>query len=113
MTKPNRCRKDISTDGEAGAAQARMFRALAHPARIRLIRRLMEGDCCVSEAEACLKISQPNVSQHLKILKTAGLIVGERRGAKICYRLIDARVERVLRALSLKENLDEEHHRNE
>ena len=113
MTKPNRFRKVLSPDGEACAAQARVFRALSHPARIRLIRRLLEGDCCVSEAEACLKISQPNVSQHLKILKTAGLIAGQRRGVKICYRLIDARVERVLRALSPKENLDEEHHRNE
>jgi len=113
MIKTSRSRKAVSPDGDTCAAQARMFRALSHPARIGLIHRLMEGDCCVSEAEACLKISQPNVSQHLKILKTAGLIAGQRRGAKICYRLIDARVERVLHALSPKENPDEEHHRNE
>ncbi|MHB8055813.1 MAG: ArsR/SmtB family transcription factor, partial [Candidatus Aminicenantales bacterium] len=94
-------------DAEACASQARMFRALAHPARVRLLHRLLSGDCCVSEAEKCLNISQPNVSQHLKILKTAGLVAGERRGAKICYRLIDARAERILRSLATKENPDE------
>lgn len=89
-------------------ASARIFRALAHPVRIRLLRLLLEGDCCVSEAEARLKISQPNVSQHLKILKTAGLIAGRRRGAKICYEVTDPRIERILRDFSPKENLDEE-----
>jgi len=113
MIKPSRIRKTAPSEGEACATQARLFRALAHPARIRLLRRLMDGDCCVSEAESCLKISQPSVSQHLKILKTAGFIAGQRRGAKICYRLIDSRVKRVLRALSSKENPDEQHRRDE
>ena len=97
MKKTTRPRKAAAPGTDDGVALARTFRALAHPVRIRLLRRLMEGDCCVSEAEACLKISQPNVSQHLKILKTAGLIAGRRRGANICYRLIDPRVGRVLR----------------
>ena len=113
MTETSRSRQAGPPEPKTCAHLARVFRALAHPARIRLIHRLMEGDCCVSEAGACLKISQPNVSQHLKILKTAGLIAGRRRGAKICYRLIDPRVERVLRDLSPKERPDEEHHRNE
>jgi ArsR family transcriptional regulator, zinc-responsive transcriptional repressor len=107
MNKPNRIRKAGEPDAEACAAEARMFRALAHPARVRLIHRLLEGNCCVSEAEKGLNISQPNVSQHLKILKTAGLIAGERHGAKICYRVIDARAERILRSLAAKENPDE------
>jgi len=44
----------------------------------------------------------------LKILKTAGLIAGRRRGAKICYEVTDPRIERILRDFSPKENLDEE-----
>jgi len=107
MIKPIRTQASPMSDDALYDSEARMFRALAHPARVRLVHRLLDGGCCVSEAEKCLKLSQPNVSQHLKKLKTAGLIAGERRGAKICYRLIDARAERVLRSLADKENFDE------
>jgi DNA-binding transcriptional ArsR family regulator len=77
--------------------QARIFKALAHPARLMLLRRLMEKECCVSDVEHCLGLSQPNVSQHLKVLKTAGLIVGRREKTRICYRLADERIERLLK----------------
>lgn len=75
---------------------ARIFKALAHPARVRLLRRLMVEECCVSEVEKCLRISQPNVSQHLRILREAGLIRGVRRRTQICYRIADDRVRRIL-----------------
>ncbi len=75
---------------------ARIFKALAHPARVRLLRRLLDEECCVSEVERCLRISQPNVSQHLRILREAGLIRGSRRRTKICYRIADERVRAVL-----------------
>lgn len=75
---------------------AKIFKALAHPARIRLLHRLMENECCVSEARKCLGISQPNVSQHLRILKEAGLIAGTRRKTKICYRIADGRIHGIL-----------------
>jgi len=75
---------------------ARIFRALAHPARVRLIKRLADAECCVSEVEKCLRISQPNVSQHLRILREAGLIRGSRRRTRICYRIADDRVRRIL-----------------
>ncbi len=78
---------------------ARIFKALAHPARLLLLRRLLESECCVSEAEACLGISQPNVSQHLKILKDAGLIAGRREKTRVCYRIADERIERMLEIL--------------
>jgi len=78
---------------------ADLFKALAHPARLRLLHRLMGGDCCVGEIERCLGISQPNVSQHLKVLKEAGLITGNRMGTKICYKLADDRLRRLLAAV--------------
>ncbi|MBM3293977.1 MAG: winged helix-turn-helix transcriptional regulator [Candidatus Aminicenantes bacterium] len=78
---------------------AECFKALAHPARLRLVHRLQEGDCCVGEIERCLGLSQPNVSQHLKILKKNGLIAGRRQGTKICYRLSDDRLRVVLAAV--------------
>jgi ArsR family transcriptional regulator len=89
------------------AAQALIFKALSHPARVRLAHRLRKGGCCVSEAESCLGLSQPNVSQHLKILKDAGLISGRRTGTKICYRLVDDRVERILDLIEIKDKSHE------
>jgi ArsR family transcriptional regulator len=80
-------------------ATARELKALAHPARLRILSRLKDGECCVNEAMKCLRISQPNASQHLKALKNAGLIVGRREGTKICYRLADDRITNILNIL--------------
>jgi ArsR family transcriptional regulator len=76
---------------------AKRFKALAHPARILLLQRLTESECCVSEVGKCLGLSQPNVSQHLKILKEAGIIEGRREKTRICYRITDARISRILK----------------
>lgn len=76
---------------------ARKFKALAHPARIRLLKDLMKKECCVGEIQKCLSISQPNASQHLKVLKEAGIIEGKRRQNKICYRLSDGDTEMILK----------------
>lgn len=76
---------------------AKRFKALAHPARLLLVRRLMESERCVSDVEKCLGLSQPNVSQHLRILKDAGIIEGRRERTRICYRIADDRIARILR----------------
>ena len=86
----------MATAAAETAPAARIFKALAHPARLVLLRRLQERECCVSEVEHCLGISQPNVSQHLKILKDAGLIVGRREKTRMCYRIADKRIGRIL-----------------
>jgi ArsR family transcriptional regulator len=78
---------------------ARELKALAHPARLRILARLKDGECCVNEAMKCLRISQPNTSQHLKALKNAGLIAGRREGTKICYRLAGDRIAKILNLL--------------
>jgi DNA-binding transcriptional ArsR family regulator len=75
---------------------ARMLKAMAHPARLRLLERLAEGECCVSEVENCLGLSQPNVSQHLTVLKRAKVIAGSRDRTRICYRISDERIRRIL-----------------
>jgi DNA-binding transcriptional ArsR family regulator len=93
----------VPPEAERAAATARFFKAMAHPARVRIAVRLLQGDCCVSEAKAVLDISQPNVSQHLKILKDAGIIAGRRQGTKVCYGLADPGLARVLRILLLEE----------
>lgn len=77
-------------------AAARRMRALGHPARLRILARLSESGCCASQATACLGLSQPNTSQHLRALREAGLIAGRRRGTRICYRIADRSVAELL-----------------
>ena len=75
---------------------SRKFRALAHPARLRLVESLISRECCVGEIQKCLALPQPNVSQHLQVLKEAGIIMGKRQKNKICYRISDARIKKIL-----------------
>jgi len=78
---------------------AKKFKALAHPARIQLIEALIEKDCCVGELQKCLKLSQPNVSQHLRVLKDAGILEGKRDKNRICYRIKDDKIIQMLQIL--------------
>ncbi len=66
----------------------KIFHALAHPARIRILRILGQRQRCIcGEVVDELPLSQSTVSQHLKVLKDAGLIVGEVEGPAVCYCL--------------------------
>jgi ArsR family transcriptional regulator len=60
--------------------------AVAHPARVRIVRLLMSRETCVcGEIVDQLPLAQSTVSQHLKILKESGLVQGEVDGPKVCY----------------------------
>jgi ArsR family transcriptional regulator len=68
---------------------ARRLKALADPARLRLLSLLMSapnGEACTCDLTAPLGLSQPTVSHHLKKLAETGLITGERRGSWTYYR---------------------------
>ena len=70
---------------------AKIAKALAHPARIAILKLLAKRQTCVcGDIVYELPLSQSTVSQHLKELKEAGLITGEIEGAKVCY-CIDAK----------------------
>ena len=63
-----------------------MFKALGHPARIAIMEYLIKVDTCIcGDIVNELPLAQPTVSQHLKELKTAGLIKGSIEGTAICY----------------------------
>jgi len=65
---------------------AKLAWAIAHPARVRLLRLLIAKSACVcGELVELMPLSQSTVSQHLKILKEAGVIQGEIDGPKVCY----------------------------
>lgn len=60
--------------------------ALAHPARVRILKLLLAKKACVcGELVEMMPLAQSTVSQHLKIMKDAGLIQGEVDGPKVCY----------------------------
>lgn len=68
-----------------------VFKALGHPARLAVVERLGKGECCVCELledTEFRKLSAPTVSQHLLVLKNAGVISDEKRGKKIFYQLL-------------------------
>ena len=65
---------------------AKLAWAVAHPARVRILRILLTRRACIcGEIVEELPLAQSTVSQHLKILKEAGLVKGEIDGPKVCY----------------------------
>lgn len=71
---------------EANARLAELAKAIAHPARVAIIRLLVrQKGCIVGSIVDELPLAQSTVSQHLKQLKRAGLIRGEVDGPRICY----------------------------
>ena len=79
-----------SNFSDADVAAAAVAKALAHPARLAILRLLLARQSCVcGEIVLELPLSQSTVSQHLKELKAAGLVQGEVDGPRVCY-CIDA-----------------------
>jgi ArsR family transcriptional regulator len=75
---------------------ARLAKALGHPARVKILRFLLEReDCMVGAIVEELPLAQSTVSQHLKVLREAGLIHGEVDGPRICYCADVARIEQL------------------
>jgi DNA-binding transcriptional ArsR family regulator len=74
--------------------QAEVLRVLANPSRLELLHLLAQGPTEVSRLAALIGASQPNVSQHLAVLRSAGLVEPDRHGREIRYRLADPDVIR-------------------
>jgi DNA-binding transcriptional ArsR family regulator len=85
-------------ESEIRELHAQFCQALADPTRIMLLYTLAEGPRNVGELATELKLSQPNVSRHLKVLRERGMAVATREGANVVYSLAD---KRVLKALDL------------
>ncbi len=72
--------------------RAKIFNALSDPIRLEIIEFLRNGEKCVCEITPHLKLIQPVVSRHLKILKNAGLVKRRKKGTWHLYSLTDAAV---------------------
>lgn len=70
-------------------AFVRVMKALSDPNRIAIIKMLQHKDMCVCELQAALKIAQPTVSKHLKVLEDANLVTSRKDGMWVNYQLTD------------------------
>ncbi|CAM4057053.1 metalloregulator ArsR/SmtB family transcription factor [Kibdelosporangium persicum] len=73
-----------------------LLRALAAPVRISIVLQLRESDRCVHELVDALGVAQPLISQHLRVLKSAGVVHGERHGREVVYRLVDEHLSHIV-----------------
>ncbi|GAB2833227.1 metalloregulator ArsR/SmtB family transcription factor [Actinocorallia aurea] len=76
--------------------KAEFFRTLGHPARIRVLELLCEGEHTVAELAREVGIEPAQLSQHLAVLRRTGLVAGRREGTSVRYRLADPQVAELL-----------------
>jgi ArsR family transcriptional regulator len=68
-------------------ARARVIKAMAHPSRLLIVEELSRGERCVCELRDLVGADVSTVSKHLSVLKAAGILADDRRGAQVFYRL--------------------------
>jgi len=79
---------------------ARIFKALSHPTRIHLLELILEKRPCVKVMEETLGLAQPNISQHLSLLRNLGIVHAERDGNQVCYRISNDRITKLIDLIS-------------
>ena len=77
-------------------AASELLRALSAPVRIAIVLQLRDHERCVHELVDALGVSQPLISQHLRVLKSAGVVNGERHGREVVYRLVDDHLSHIV-----------------
>lgn len=83
MTRSN------STPGRHLPAVVRALKAMAHPARLRMLAMLATGELCVCQITAVLELAASTVSGHLADLRAAGLVIERKQGKWVRYRLTE------------------------
>jgi DNA-binding transcriptional ArsR family regulator len=76
--------------------KAEFFRTLGHPARVRILELLREGERTVGDLQAALELDSSGTSQHLSALRRQGLVDGRREGTSVHYRIKDPRTLQLL-----------------
>ena len=95
-SRGSRTGRSSAGPSSSDAELARLAKALGHPARVAIVRRLLaQGECVCGEIVEGLPLAQATVSQHLKVLKEAGLIAGEVDGPRVCYCVNPKAVQRI------------------
>lgn len=80
--------------------QAKILKALAHPARLHIIDMIRDNRPCVRALEEALGLAQSNISQHLSLLRHIGIVEAERDGNQVCYRIKNEQVIKLMDAMT-------------
>jgi ArsR family transcriptional regulator, zinc-responsive transcriptional repressor len=86
-------------------AAAELLKAFAHPLRLAIVLEVRNGERCVHDLVETLDAGQPLVSQHLRVLRQAGILIGRRQGREIAYSIADDHVVHI--ALDAVEHANE------
>ena len=101
----------VAALGEPQAVElASMFKALGDPVRLRLLSLIAShpgGQACVCEISGTFDVSQPTISHHLKLLRSAGLLDCERRGTWVYYWVIPAALQQLSSVLNVSDRFME------
>ena len=106
LTVQSACHPPATAAGADRAAEslAAMFKALSDPARVKIMSLLLNADeICACDVATAIGKTAATASHHLKLLRDAGLVTGDKRGTWIFYRAVPARLTTIRNALSLKE----------
>lgn len=89
--------------------KADLIKALAHPTRLQILDLLRKGEMCVCKITPALELEQPNISQHLALLRERGIVACRKEGISVYYRIKDPRTFEALDILEevLAGELDE------
>ena len=79
--------------------KAEFLHALANPVRLKILSLLENKEVCVSDLSDDMSIKQPNISQHLNILRNASIIKKKRKGKSIYYRVVIPKIHDILNSV--------------
>ena len=104
MTKKQATQEEIIDsnlwqDEEWLEENAELLKALAHPSRLKIIGFLSSGKKCVKHIWEALDLPQPNVSQHLSVLRNKGILGYKREGSIVCYYIKNKKALKIYKLL--------------
>ena len=83
-------------DNRLRQLKADLLKTLGQPTRLKILELLVDGERCVCEIFPAIGGEQSNVSKHLGFLRSQGIVVADRRGMRVFYRLADRRIAKLL-----------------
>ena len=78
------------------SSKAEFFRVLGHPARVRILELLRDGEMSVGQLQAALQLDSSGTSQHLGVLRRQGILESRKEGTSVFYRARDPRIFQLL-----------------
>ena len=76
--------------------ESEVLKAIAHPVRLKIVKRLSGAECNVNKMVKALGLPQSTVSQHLAILKNRGVIISRKDGTRTCYYVQDPKIKKII-----------------